>query len=115
MELHNRLKQARLDKKLSQQELEKISKVHYTNIGRYERGEAKPSAEVLKRLAEALDISTDFLFNGTLNNKATKDIIDEKILSRFKKIEALPENKKLLLLEFLDGFIFKSNIQQQMT
>ncbi len=44
MSLANRLKQARKDKNLSQQELAKISDVHYSNIGRYERGDAQQSA-----------------------------------------------------------------------
>jgi len=41
-------------------------------------------------------------------------ISDEKLLILFKKIERLPEERKNLLCEFLDGFIFKSNIQQQL-
>lgn len=94
MALHNRLKQARLDKNLSQQELEKISKVHYTNIGRYERGKAKPSAEVLKRLAKALEVSPDYLLNGTIGNKASETFTDDRLLNYFKKIEQLPENTR---------------------
>ena len=113
MSLHQRLKQARLDKNLSQQELEKLSNVHYTNIGRYERGDAKPSVEVLNRLAQALDISYDYLLNGTLENKADNILMDEKLLIMFKKIERLPDERKNILYEFLDGFIFKSNVQQQ--
>jgi transcriptional regulator with XRE-family HTH domain len=112
MKLHERLKKARADKGLSQQELEKVSKVHYTNIGRYERGEAKPSSEVLKRLSDALEVSTDYLLNGTMENKASNNLTDEKLLNRFKKIEALPEKKKQTLLEFLDGFIFQATVQQ---
>jgi transcriptional regulator with XRE-family HTH domain len=34
--------------------------VHYSNIGRYERGDAKPSAEVLNRIAQALYTSQDY-------------------------------------------------------
>ena len=112
MALHDRLKKARTGKGVSQQELEKISKVHYTNIGRYERGEAKPSAEVLKRLAAALEVSPDYLLNGTLENKAADAFTDEKLLARFKKIEALPAKKKQILLEFIDGFVFQATVQQ---
>lgn len=112
MELHDRLKKARLEKDLSQQELEKLTKVHYTNIGRYERGVAKPSADVLKRLAGALEISTDYLLYGNIDSKAKDSLSDEKILVMFKKIEQLPTRKKQVLIEFLDGFIFKSTVQQ---
>lgn len=112
MTLHERLKKGRTDKGFSQQELEKLTKVHYTNIGRYERGEAKPSSDVLKRLADALELSTDYLLYGNIDNKAKDSISDEKLLIMFKKVEQLPAKKKQVLLEFLDGFIFKSTVQQ---
>jgi len=114
MSLNKRLKQARLDKGLSQQELEKLSNVHYTNIGRYERGNAKPSVEVLNRLAQALDISPDYLLNGTLEDKANKIITDDELLSQFKKVEKLPNDKKKLIKEFLDAFLLKSSLQQHL-
>ena len=112
--LANRLKEARLNKGLSQQELANRSKVHYTNVGRYERGDASPSADILNRIANALEVNPDFLMNGTLENKATDSLKDERLLIQYRKIEQLPEDKKNLLIEFLDGFIFKSSIHQQL-
>jgi transcriptional regulator with XRE-family HTH domain len=113
--LATRLKDARTNKSISQQDLAKLAKVHYTNIGRYERGDASPSADVLNRIASALEVNSDFLMNGTLENKATDSLKDERLLIQFKKIEQLPEGKKNLLIEFLDGFIFKSSMHQQLT
>lgn len=114
MSLANRLKEARKNKKLSQQELAKISKVHYSNIGRYERGNAQPSAEALNSIAKALEISPDFLFNGTIDDKAENTLTDNELLNQFKKVEQLPEDKKHLVKEFLDAFLFKFNIKQQL-
>ena len=34
---------------------------------------------------------------------------------KFKKIKQMPEDKKQLLIEFLDAFIFKAEIQQKLT
>ena len=110
----NKLKEARKNKKLSQQELAKISKVHYSNIGRYERGNAQPSAEALNSIAKALEISPDFLFNGTIDDKAENTLTDNELLNQFKKVEQLPEDKKHLVKEFLDAFLFKFNIKQQL-
>ncbi len=115
MSLADRLKNARKDKNLSQQELAKISDVHYSNIGRYERGDAKPSAEVLNRIAQALDTSPDYLINGTLQDKAESSINDDELLNQFRKVEKLPEDKKRLVKEFLDAFLFKNQIKQQLT
>ena len=69
MSLADRLKNARKEKDLSQQELAELSNVHYSNIGRYERGDAKPSAEVLKKIADTLDTTVDFLISGDIDEK----------------------------------------------
>ena len=114
MSLADRIKQTRKDKGLSQQTLADLSNVHISNIGRYERGDAKPSAEVLNRIAQALDVSPDYLINGTLQDKAENTISDNELLTMFKKVEKLPADKKRLVKEFLGSFLFKENIQQQL-
>ena len=98
--LPTRLVEARKNKELSQQELAALAKVHYTNIGRYERGEANPSP--------------DFLMNGTLHDKSTEAIEDEELLIQFRKIERLPSDKKKIVKELIDAFIFKADLQKQL-
>ncbi len=112
--LASRLKEARTGKGISQQELGERAEVHYTNIGRYERGDAIPSSGVLNRIAKVLEVSADYLMNGTLDNKAADSLKDEKLLNQFRRIEQMPEDKKQLLIEFLDGFILKSTLQKQL-
>lgn len=68
--------------------------MHFTNIGKYERGEATPAADILNRIAKALDVTTDYLLNGTLQDKSADAISDEELLSQFRKIEKLPADKK---------------------
>lgn len=114
MSLAERLKEIRKAKKLSQQELADFAQVHYTNIGRYERGEANPSSSVLNRIAQALDVSPDYLINGTLENKAENTISDIELLNQFRKVEKLPNDKKKLIKEFLDAFLLKDSLQQQL-
>ncbi|MEX0596093.1 MAG: helix-turn-helix transcriptional regulator [Candidatus Paceibacterota bacterium] len=92
----------------------KISNVHYRNIGRYDRGDTKPFAEVLNRIAQALDASPDYLINGTMQDKAEKTITDNELLIMFKKVEKLPDDKKRLVKEFLDSFLFKDNVHRQL-
>jgi len=98
--LSTRLTEARKAKALSQQELANLAKVHYTNIGRYERGEANPSTDILNRIAKALELSPDFLMNGTLQNKSADAIEDEDLLLQFRKIEKLPSDKRKSLRSF---------------
>ena len=114
MSLAGRLKEIRKAKKLSQQELADFAKVHYTNIGRYERGEANPTSAVLNRIAQALEVSPDFLINGTLDDKAGNSISDVELLNQFRRVEKLSDDKKRLIKEFLDAFLLKDNLQQHL-
>jgi transcriptional regulator with XRE-family HTH domain len=114
MDFKDRLKEARAKKGASQSELAKIIGVHVTNISRYERGENKPTSDVLSKLADALDVSTDFLMSGSTDDVATEAISDKELLSQFKKVALLPNEKKKLIKEFLDAFIFKNDIQQKL-
>jgi transcriptional regulator with XRE-family HTH domain len=112
--LSTRLSEARKARKISQQELANLAQVHYTNIGRYERGEANPSTDILNRIAKALELSPDFLMNGTLEDKSAEAIGDEELLLQFRKVEKLPADKKKIVKELLDAFIFKSDLQKQL-
>ena len=89
MEFKDRLKEARTKKRLSQSELANTVGVHVTNISRYERGENKPTTQVLSKLADALDVTTDFLMSGSANEVAEGNISDKELLSLFKRVNTL--------------------------
>jgi transcriptional regulator with XRE-family HTH domain len=112
--LQDRLLEARKKKGISQQDLGKIAKVHFTNVGKYERGESVPAADILNRIAKALEVSTDYLLNGTLNDKSADTLTDEELLEQFRKVEQFPAHKKKLVKEFLDAFILKNDLQKQL-
>jgi len=115
MEFKDRIKQERVKIGLSQSALAKLVGVHVTNISRYERGENKPTSAVLTKLADALLVSADYLMNGSIEDNASQSISDKTLLDQFKKVEQLPENKKLLIKEFLDAFLMKDDLQKQFT
>ncbi len=56
-DLATRLLEARKQKGLSQQQVAEIAGVHFTNVGKYERAESVPSADVFNRIAKALEVS----------------------------------------------------------
>ena len=114
MSLDKRLRELRKERGLSQQKLATLSDTHYSNIGRYERGDVKPSAVVLNRIAQVLEVSPDYLINGTLQDKADNSIIDQELLIQFKKVEKFPDDKKKLVKEFLNAFIITTNLQKQL-
>lgn len=113
-DLATRLLEVRKQKGLSQQQVAEIAGVHFTNVGKYERSEAVPSADVFNRISKALEVSPDYLLNGTIQDKAKNNIQDNELLLQFEKVEKLNDQKKSLVKEFLDAFILKSNLQQQL-
>ena len=52
--------------------------------------------------------------NGTLQDKSADAIEDEKLLLQFRKIEKLPSDKKKIVKELIDAFIFKADLQKQL-
>lgn len=113
--LAERIRECRKARSFSQQKLAVLAEVHYTTIGKNECGESIPTVYVLKRNSQALELSSDYLFNGTMNDKANKSNNEQELFQKFKKVEQLPENKTALVKEFPDAFLFKSSIQSQLT
>jgi len=107
-----RLKKARLEKGFSKSDLAKMIGVHYSQIGRYEEKGAQPSADVLAKLANALEVSSDYLMNGTTDDLANNSLTDKELLNQFKIIEKLPEQDRNVVKIFLDAFITKGKIKQ---
>lgn len=103
-----RLSDVRKNKKLSQDEVGKLVNVHGAVIGRYERDEVKPSIEMATQLAEALEVSLDYLVGST-------DILLEKnIVSKILDIQKLKENDKQHVFALLDAFIKQTKLQSIM-
>jgi len=88
--------------------------VHHSQIGRYEKGEASPSAEVLKKMANALDVSTDFLMNGTTADLAAESITDKTLINQFNRITELSEENKILVSTLIDAFLFQQEMKQKL-
>ncbi|MCP9749775.1 XRE family transcriptional regulator [Ferruginibacter sp. HRS2-29] len=80
--------------------------VHHSQIGRYEKGEASPAANVLKKMANTLDVSTDYLINGTTADLAAENINDKTLINQFNKISELTEENKTIVSKLIDAFLF---------
>lgn len=112
MSFSERLKKARIEKGYSKSDLAKEINVHYSQIGRYEEKGAQPSADILAKLANALEVTSDFLMNGTSEDLADSSLTDKELLNQFKMIEKMTEEKKSVVKIFLDAFITKDKIKQ---
>lgn len=84
----------------SQSDLAAHSSVSRVMIGKYERGEAIPSIEAAKKIADAFGVSLDYLVGEGLNAS-----FDKKTLKRLEELELLEEDKKKTLFDLIDTYI----------
>ena len=103
-----RLTEVRKDKKMSQDEVGKLVSVHGAVIGRYERDEVKPSIEMATQLAEALEVSLDYLVGST------DTLLEKNIVNRVLDIQKLKENEKQHVFALLDAFLKQTKLQSIM-
>ncbi|MGH8477567.1 MAG: helix-turn-helix domain-containing protein [Methylococcales bacterium] len=106
-----RLRTLRKQKNLSQTGLGKLAALHYTHIGRCERGASRPSGDTLKRLSDALDVSSDYLLEGSTEEAAKTKFEDQELLRQFQEVEHLPEEDKTVVKKLLDAFLTKKHLQ----
>jgi transcriptional regulator with XRE-family HTH domain len=103
--LGNRIMELRKGKNWSQSDLAAKVGVSYAQIGRYETKDAQPPAAVLKKIADALDTTVDFLVNGNTEDKAKASLVDAEVIRYFKEVDTLPQEDKSALLRVIAGFI----------
>ncbi len=84
----------------NQSELADKSGVSRVMIGKYERGEAVPSIDAAKKIADSLDVSLDYLVGEGVLSK-----FDKKNLKRVEELELLEEDKKKTLYDLMDTYI----------
>lgn len=104
-----RLAEVRKEKKISQDALAKNIGVHGAVIGRYERDEVKPSIEMASQIADALEVSLDYLVGNT------NLILDKSIIKRIQDIQLLDNENKNHLFALMDAFLRDYKAKQAYT
>lgn len=112
MTIADRILDLRTAKKLTQSELAALVGLSYVQIGRYEKGKSAPSADVLPKLAQVLDTTTDYLMKGSQDEAVAAQLTDKELLRQFRAVESLNKEDKHLVKTFIDAFITKRQIQQ---
>lgn len=99
MEFGTKIVELRKEKGLSQTDLAAQLGIHKNVLGRYERGEATPSVDVARKIADLLNVSLDFL-TGKVDEQIDKSIVD-KVVS----IQKLPKEERERIIFTLDALI----------
>jgi transcriptional regulator with XRE-family HTH domain len=95
MKIGDKISSLRKQKGLNRDELGKIVGTSGAVIGRYERDEITPSVEIAKKMADALEVSLDYLTGST-----GFVIQDKKMLYRLELLQKItqPERERILLV-----------------
>lgn len=105
MNLSARLKQLRMQTGLSQKDFAAKVKLAYAQYNRYERGDNIPNAETLGRLADALDVSVDYLIEGNEKDAAIANFADKGLLKLFQDLETLDKDDKEYIQKVLTDLV----------
>lgn len=107
MTLGEKIRIARSKKGMSQQDLSQMAGTHQKNISKYEKDLVIPSATTLKVIAEALDVTTDYLLGNEENT-----IKDISLLRQFNEIDHLPDETKNPLMIIINSYLRDYKTQQ---
>lgn len=97
----------RKEKDWSQAELAGKTGISQVMVGKYERGDAMPSIEVAKKIADAFGVSLDYLVGEGQNAS-----FDKKTLQRLQEIESLDPGTKGVLFNLIDTYLRDAKARQ---
>ena len=110
MTIHEKLKTLRKEKKWSQAELAQKLNVHTAHISRLESPKYLPSIQVLKKIAEVFEVSTDYLLFDTVNNNGSINIQDKSFYEKMRMIENLEDLDRNIISGVIEAFLIKKQM-----
>jgi transcriptional regulator with XRE-family HTH domain len=108
------LKRIRSEKNISQGDLTGMIGMHATHISRYERDLTQPTLDVVRKIAEKLNVSADQLIYGDSDQKAKNNINDQELLNMFSQVQTLNKQDLSCVKALLHAFLFQKETQQRL-
>lgn len=100
MEVGKRIVELRKLNNWSQTDLANKTDISQVMVGKYERGDAAPSIEVAKKIADAFEVSLDYLVGEGVNAS-----FDKKTVQRLQDILSLDKETQQVLFRLIDTMI----------
>jgi transcriptional regulator with XRE-family HTH domain len=101
-----RIEELRTSKGWSQAELAKKLGTSAPVVGRYERAVTAPSIEVSRKIADALEVTLDFMTDPVAQQDNVKD---QEMLARLNRLASLQADEKNRIVEVVDALIRDAN------
>ena len=112
LSLGEKIKQLRHEKGLSQALLEKISGVNSKLLSKYENGRIIPTADTLRKIAEGLDISADYLIFDNVPKNGISKMNDIELFEKFLEVDRMDSESKNMIKNLIDAVIIKNKVQE---
>lgn len=103
-----RLKGLRKQKNWSQKELAALVDIRFQQLNKYESGLNIPPAGMLIKLADALNVSVDYLLTGNVDE--AEPLANSRLFRRFQELEAMNQEDQETVMKVIDAMIAKQRI-----
>ena len=111
MPLSEQIRQLRAERRWSQADLaRRLGSNDAAAISRYENGKMTPTVDVVIRLAEIFDVSTDYLLIDGAPRRSFADTGDE-LTERIGMASRLSATDKAAIVHIIDGLLANSRIR----
>ena len=109
MSFGQKLKQIRKTGRLTQQEMSKRLFMEQPAYSKYENDKIIPTSDIIKRVADAFDVSTDWLLQPEVNNVNFNEgsINNGAVIIQLGKYYAVPK-------DFMEAFIKQQQIIEEL-
>ena len=107
MKIHEKIRKLRKSRGISQAELADLTGMHKGHISRTETGKYQPSIEFLKKLSEALGVTTDYLLDEEVDDFSPVQIQNKNLAERIRLIEKLTPKEQEAIINIIDGLLTK--------
>lgn len=106
--LGERIRLLRRERDWSQEKLAKMVGAHLQSIGLYEKDESSPSAQVLKKIADAFSVSVDYLLSGDTDAVQIKN---KELLKRVQQLDRVSPDDLKSLIDMMDLVIRNQQVK----
>lgn len=110
MSLGEKIKKLRNEKGLSQEKFGKKTGIHPNHVGKYEANKTVPSADKLRKIAEVLEVSADYLLFDNSPKTGIIEVNDPELLEKFTTIDKMAEKDQETIKNLLDAMILKNQV-----
>ena len=105
-----RIKHLRKQRGWTQKELTKYLECSYQQLNKYESGIHAPPLDSLAQLADALNVTIDYLITGKTSEE--KPINNNRLLQRFKLLGNFETNQQEIVITVIDAMVAKHQMEE---